>query len=54
MNNDPSYGLTPNSTRWQIELWFRDLKTTMGLEVLRCQTPPLLHKELETHFIATT
>jgi hypothetical protein len=38
--------------RWQIELWFRDLKTTMGLEVLRCQTPPMLHKELEMHFIA--
>jgi len=38
--------------RWQIELWFRDLKTTMGLEVLRCQKPALVHKELEMYFIA--
>jgi hypothetical protein len=38
--------------RWQIELWFRDLKTSMGMEVLRCQSPKLLHKELEMFFIA--
>lgn len=25
--------------RWQIELWFRDLKTSMGMNVLRCQSP---------------
>lgn len=38
--------------RWQIELWFRDLKTSMGLEVLRCQSPEMIHKELEMFFIA--
>jgi hypothetical protein len=38
--------------RWQIELRFRDLKTTMGMDVLRCQTPAMVHKELELHFIA--
>jgi hypothetical protein len=38
--------------RWQIELWFRDLKTSMGMNVLRCQTPRMLHKELEMFFIA--
>jgi hypothetical protein len=38
--------------RWQIELWFRDLKTSMGLEVLRCQSPKMIHKELEMFFIA--
>jgi len=38
--------------RWQIELWFRDLKTSMGMEVLRCQSPSMLHKELEMFFIA--
>jgi hypothetical protein len=38
--------------RWQIELWFRDLKTAMGMEVLRCQSPAMLHKELEMFFIA--
>jgi len=38
--------------RWQIELWFRDLKTSMGMEVLRCHSPAMLHKELEMFFIA--
>lgn len=38
--------------RWKIELWFRDLKTSMGMEVLRCQSPRLVHKELEMFFIA--
>jgi len=38
--------------RWQIELWFRDLKTSMGMEVLRCQSPKMVHKELEMCFIA--
>jgi hypothetical protein len=38
--------------RWKIELWFRDLKTSMGMEVLRCQSPRMLHKELEMFFIA--
>src|ERR1041384_3840779 len=38
--------------RWRIELWFRDLKTSMGMEVLRCKSPAMLHKELEMFFIA--
>lgn len=38
--------------RWKIELWFRDLKTSMGMEVLRCQRPQMLHKELEMFLIA--
>jgi hypothetical protein len=38
--------------RWKIELWFRDIKTSMGMEVLRCKTPAMLHKELEMFFIA--
>ncbi len=38
--------------RWQIELWFRDLKTSMGMEALRGQSPKMLHKELEMFFIA--
>jgi hypothetical protein len=38
--------------RWQIELWFRDLKTSLGMEVLRCKSPKMLHKELEMFFIA--
>jgi hypothetical protein len=38
--------------RWKIELWFRDIKTSMGMEVLRCKRPQMLHKELEMFFIA--
>ncbi|MCI0356015.1 MAG: IS4 family transposase, partial [Acidobacteria bacterium] len=38
--------------RWQIELWFRDIKTSMGMETLRCKTPAMVHKELEMFFIA--
>jgi hypothetical protein len=38
--------------RWKIELWFRDIKTSLGLEVLRCQTPQMVHKELEMFLIA--
>jgi hypothetical protein len=38
--------------RWKIELWFRDIKSSMGMEVLRCQSPRMLHKELEMFFIA--
>jgi hypothetical protein len=37
--------------RWRIELWWRHLKTTMGMEVLRCQTPAMVHKELEMYLI---
>jgi hypothetical protein len=38
--------------RWKIELWFRDIKTSMGMEVLRCQSPRMIHKELEMFLIA--
>lgn len=38
--------------RWDVELFFRDLKTTMGMEVLRCQAPEMIRKELLMHFIA--
>ena len=37
--------------RWKIELWFRDIKTSMGMEVLRCQSPKMVHKELEMFLI---
>lgn len=38
--------------RWRIELWFRDIKTSMGMEVLRCKSPKMVHKELEMFLIA--
>ncbi|WP_217909540.1 IS4 family transposase [Desulfosediminicola flagellatus] len=38
--------------RWDVELFFRDIKITMGMDILRCQTPELIRKELVMHFIA--
>ncbi|MBE9485580.1 MAG: IS4 family transposase [Chloroflexi bacterium] len=38
--------------RWDVELFFRDIKTTMGMDVLRCQTPEMVRKEILMHFIA--
>lgn len=32
--------------RWAVELHFRDIKTTLGLDVLRCQSPELIEKEI--------
>jgi hypothetical protein len=32
--------------RWAVEVCFRDIKTTLGLDVLRCQTPELVEKEI--------
>jgi G:T/U-mismatch repair DNA glycosylase len=28
--------------RWDVELFFRDIKTTMGFDVLRCQSPEMI------------
>ncbi len=38
--------------RWRLELCLRDLKTTMGMEQLRCQSPDLAEKELLVYLIA--
>jgi len=38
--------------RWQIELFLRDIKTTLQMELLSCLTPEMVHKELEMHLIA--
>jgi hypothetical protein len=38
--------------RWGVELHFRELKTLMRLDVLRCRSPQMIHKELLMHFIA--
>ncbi len=37
--------------RWRVELWFRDLKSSMGMEILSCKSPKMVHKELEMFFI---
>ena len=38
--------------RWRLELCLRDLKTTMGLEQLRCQSPEMAQKELLAYLVA--
>ena len=38
--------------RWQVELNFRDIKTTLGLDVLRTQTPAMIEKEIHLQAIA--
>jgi len=38
--------------RWNVELFFRDIKTTMGMDILRCKTPGMVRKEILMHFIA--
>ena len=38
--------------RWDVELDLRNLKTTMGMDVLHCQTPQMNEKELWVHLLA--
>jgi len=38
--------------RWNAELFLRDIKTTMGMDILRCKTPEMVHKELTIYLIA--
>ncbi len=38
--------------RWSLALCFRDLKTTMGMEALRCQSPEMAEKELLVYLVA--
>lgn len=38
--------------RWHLELWFRNLKTHMGMEYLRCKTPEMVHKEVLAYLLA--
>ncbi|MEH6825276.1 MAG: transposase [Motiliproteus sp.] len=38
--------------RWDVELFFRDIKTTLGMDILRCKSPAMVKKEILMHFIA--
>jgi len=38
--------------RWDVELYFRDIKTTLGLDVLRCESPEMVQKEVWLQVIA--
>jgi len=40
------------SRRWNVELDLRNIKTTMGMEVLHCQTPEMNEKEMWVHLLA--
>ena len=37
--------------RWHVELDLRNIKTTLGVEVLRCLTPRMVEKELWVHLL---
>ena len=38
--------------RWTIELDIRSIKTNMGMEMLRCQSPEMVEKEIAVHLLA--
>ena len=38
--------------RWDGELDIRSIKSTMKMEILRCKTPAMVHKEIWTHLLA--
>lgn len=38
--------------RWDVELFFRDIKTTMGMDILRCKSPDMVRKEIQMYLIA--
>ena len=37
--------------RWEMELCFRHLKTTLQMDVLSCKTPAMIERELRMHFL---
>ncbi len=45
-------GALQDRRRWAVEVCFRDIKTTLGLDVLRGQTPELVEKEIWWQAIA--
>jgi len=38
--------------RWHVELDIRAIKCTLGMDVLRCKTPEMVHKEIWTCLLA--
>jgi hypothetical protein len=38
--------------RWHVELDVRNIKTTLGMETLRCRTPEMVRKELWAYLLA--
>lgn len=56
LTDDSTYGSAELADlyyqRWDVELFFRDIKTTMGMDILRCRTPAMVNKEILMHLIA--
>jgi hypothetical protein len=38
--------------RWSVELHFREIKITLGMDVLRCQSPDMVDKEVMMHALS--
>ncbi len=38
--------------RWRVELFYRDIKCSLGLDVLRCKTPDMIEREIWMQAIA--
>lgn len=38
--------------RWEIELHFREIKTILNMDILRCKTPEMIERELHIHIVA--
>ena len=38
--------------RWMAELFLRDIKTSQGMDILRCKTPEMIGRELLIHLLA--
>ncbi len=38
--------------RWHVELDLRHIKTTLGMDVLSCQSPAMVHKEIYVYLLA--
>jgi hypothetical protein len=38
--------------RWAVEVFYRDIKQTMAMDILRCKSPAMIDKEVVMHAIA--
>ncbi|HNS44422.1 MAG TPA: transposase, partial [Alphaproteobacteria bacterium] len=38
--------------RWKVEVQFRDIKITMGMDILKAKSPRMIEKEVHMYFIA--
>jgi len=46
------YSLSLYQQRWKIELDFRTIKTYRGMDMLHCQTPEMVEKEIAVNLLA--